>query len=252
MKISVITVTYNNLPGLRRTFPSVVEQDYSDFEYIIIDGASQDGTIAYLKEHQPGITSWVSEPDSGIYEAMNKGVRLSTGDYCIFMNAGDLFVSPYVLSQVEKHLNDADIILGNEIVVNEDDTIKGFTPSHNGFTLKHLLTASTSHQATFIRRNLLLEYPYDESLRLVSDWKFILERFLEGCHTFKEINVDVCFFKTGGATDRYRAIGLQEKKRVLEQYPEYKKIWSKPYSPSLSAKIISKTREILAHIRYDR
>lgn len=252
MKISVITVTYNNLPGLRRTLPSVVGQDYSDFEYIVVDGASQDGTVAYLKEHLSGITTWVSEPDSGIYEAMNKGVRLSTGDYCIFMNAGDLFVSPRVLSQVHKHLNDADIILGNEIVVNENDTIRGFTASRHAYTLKHLLTSSTSHQATFIRRGLLLEYPYDESLRLVSDWKFILERFLEGCHTFKEINVDVCFFRTGGATYRYQTLGLQEKKSVLEQYPEYKEIWSKPYSPHLSAMIISKTREILAHIRYGR
>ena len=252
MKISVITVTFNNLPGLRKTLPSVIGQDYPDFEYIIVDGASQDGTVAYLKEHLAGITAWVSEPDSGIYEAMNKGVRLATGDYCIFMNAGDLFVSPSVLTRVQGHLNDADIILGNEIVVNEDDTIRGFTSSRHAYTLKHLLTSSTSHQATFIRRGLLLEYPYDESFRLVSDWKFILERFLEGCHTFKEINVDVCYFRTGGATDRYRAIGAQEKRSVLERYPEYKEIWSKPYSPSLFAMIISKSREILAHIRYHR
>ena len=168
------------------------------------------------------------------------------------MNAGDLFVSPRVLSRVQKHLDNADIILGNEIVVNEDDTIRGFTASRHAYTLNHLLTSSTSHQATFIRRDLLLEHPYDESLRLVSDWKFILERFLEGCHTFKEINVDVCFFRSGGATDRYRDIGLQEKKSVLERYPEYKEIWSKPYSPCLSAMIISKMREISAHIRYGR
>lgn len=250
MKISVITVTCNSLPALQKTVESVCHQDYPDLEYIIIDGASQDGTAAFLKENGDRVTAWVSEPDNGIYEAMNKGVRLATGDYCIFMNAGDLFVHHRVLSRVSRHLGKADFVLGNEIVLDEWDRIIGYYSSRNGYTLYNLLTSSTCHQASLIRRNVLIEHPYDEHLRLVSDWKFILERYLEGNFIFKEINLDVCFFRTGGATERYLETGTLERSSVLRQYPAYESIWSKPYSPTLATRVVNKVREIGAHLCY--
>lgn len=250
MKISVITVTYNDLPGLRRTLSSVIHQDYADFEYIVVDGASTDGTRAFLEHEASGIDRWVSEPDSGIYEAMNKGVRLATGDYCIFMNAGDSFIHDRVLSRVESQLDGTDIVLGNEILVNEQERMCGFTPAKGSFTLQHLLSASICHQATFIKKDLLLEYPYDESLRLVSDWKFILERFIQGRCSFKTINIDICFFRSGGRTDTLQIIGKSEKESVLLSYSNlFDKIPSKSQR-SIIKRIIDHSRLILRRVIY--
>ena len=215
MRISVITVSFNALPDLQRTLESVTHQAFDDFEYIVVDGASSDGTIDYLRENRDRIHRCLSEPDNGIYEAMNKGVRLAMGEYCLFLNAGDCLIHDRVLSRVASYLDGTDIVLGNEILVNEHDKMCGFTPAKGSFTLQHLLTGSVCHQATFIRRALLLEHPYDESLRLVSDWKFILERFLDPNCTFKTIDEDVCFFRAGGKTDRERVLGRAERTTTI-------------------------------------
>ncbi|MBP5219574.1 MAG: glycosyltransferase, partial [Bacteroidaceae bacterium] len=98
--ISVVTVTFNSLPLLKKTMQSVESQDYENIEYLIIDGASSDGTADYLEKYDWRNIKFVSEPDGGIYDAMNKGIRMASGDYCIFMNAGDCFASPTVVSDV--------------------------------------------------------------------------------------------------------------------------------------------------------
>ena len=250
MKISVITVTLNALPALRKTINSVIRQNYADFEYIVVDGDSMDGTKDFLAQGSRGISLWISEPDKGIYEAMNKGVRLAQGDFCIFMNAGDLFVNDGVLAHVDRFLSGSDIVLGNEIIIDDDDAIIGFTPSRNAYTLKHLLTSSTSHQATFIRRSLLVRHPYDESLRLVSDWKFILERIIKRDAQLKTINVDVCFFRAGGATFKNLQTGTEERRKTLETYPEYYSIWSRPYRPGFFKKSFNYLRMLNARFRY--
>ena len=92
-KVSVITVNYNNLKGLERTISSVLLQSFSDFEYIIVDGGSSDGSKEYIESKQEYINQWVSEKDHGVYNAMNKAIRMAQGEYCIFMNSGDHFFS---------------------------------------------------------------------------------------------------------------------------------------------------------------
>ena len=174
MKISVITVALNVLPALRKTLASVICQSYNNYEYIVVDGASTDGTAEYLKTESTGVDKWISEPDKGIYEAMNKGTRMATGDYCIFMNAGDCFVDDKVLSRIAQFLDGTDFILGNELLVDEGKIV-GYVPSIGAYSLQNLLQSSTRHQSTFIKREVLLDHPYDESLRLVADWKFTLE-----------------------------------------------------------------------------
>ena len=96
-RVSIITVTYNAEPLLERTLQSVLAQRYADKEIVVVDGQSSDGTVAVIKRHAAAIQSWVSEPDRGIYDAMNKGVRMATGDWILFMNAGDTFASDDVL-----------------------------------------------------------------------------------------------------------------------------------------------------------
>lgn len=252
MKVSVITVTFNALPALQRTAMSVTEQDSTDYEYIVVDGASRDGTLDFLEGKDSRLIRWISEPDGGIYEAMNKGVRLAKGDYCIFMNAGDCFINRKVLRRVDKYLDGTDMVLGSQLLVSERGSIVGYYPSFNGFTLNNLLQSSVCHQSCFIRREVLLAHPYDESLRLVSDWKFFLERFMDGQTSFKTIGEDICSFRTGGATDKNVALGADERLRVLAAYPKYREIWESPYNPSFLLKVYRKILEQIKKIQYAR
>ena len=114
MKYSIITVNYNNKDGLKKTIESVIHQSYRDFEYIIIDGGSTDGSAELLKEYSDKITYWVSEPDKGIYNGMNKGIAKATGDYLNFMNSGDCFYADDVLQHVADYNYNADFIVGRD------------------------------------------------------------------------------------------------------------------------------------------
>lgn len=249
-KVSVITVTYNALDGLRRTVKSVIGQQFDNYEFIVVDGAGADGTADYLRAEATGVTRWVSEPDGGIYEAMNKGVRMAQGEYCIFMNAGDCFVDDGVLASVFPFLDGTDLVIGNQIHVNEQGMMDDYTPAKGSFNLTNLLQSAVKHQSTFIRRSVLISHPYDESLRLVSDWKFFLELFLEGAVSYKTVDVNVCFFFGGGATDKNRELGKKERLDVLSAYPEFKSIWESPYRPSFTKKSRNKLLFFLNRIRY--
>lgn len=118
MKLSIITVNRNNTEGLRKTIESVVSQTYTDFEYIIIDGASTDGSVDIIKEYADRITYWVSEPDNGIYNAMNKGILKAKGEYLQFLNSGDWLVDEGVLQTMIKYTDDVDILIGNIYLIN--------------------------------------------------------------------------------------------------------------------------------------
>lgn len=115
-KISIITISYNNLEGLKRTVHSVLSQSYKDYEYIVVDGGSNDGSKEYLEANSAHITRWVSEPDKGIYNAMNKGIAMATGKYCIFMNSGDHFFSATTLEDAAPQLDGTDYCVGRTIV----------------------------------------------------------------------------------------------------------------------------------------
>ena len=106
MKFTVITINYNNADGLRQTILSVVGQTCDDYEYVIIDGGSTDGSVEVIKEREDKISYWVSEKDGGIYNAMNKGVKAARGEYLIFMNSGDIFYDNKVLSDACLHIHD--------------------------------------------------------------------------------------------------------------------------------------------------
>lgn len=250
MKLSVITVTYNALPALKKTMTSVLAQLGTDYEYLVVDGASGDGTPEFLAKNTNGRCRWISEPDGGIYEAMNKGVKMAQGEYCLFMNAGDCFVDAKVLAKMIPFLNGTDLVLGNQIHVDEQGVIDDYSYSRGSFSLDNLFQSTIAHQATFIRREILIIHPYDESLRLVSDWKFFLELFLEGSVSYKTVNVNISFFFGGGVTDKNRELGKQERLGVLSSYPEYQYIWGKPYNPSLMRMVKKKVLYFLNKFLY--
>ena len=218
MKISIITVNYNDETGLERTIRSVVGQSYSDKEFIVVDGFSKDGSVNVIRKYENNITKWISEPDTGIYNAMNKGIKMATGDYCVFMNAGDVFYSSHVLQEVEPHLRSGkDIYNGNAIYVKDGNVIEWYRKCHKDISTLHFYMSSICHQATFIKTSLLRTFTYDESLRMVSDWKFWLESICIHKASYEAINVDICCFDTGGMTTTQSERGLKERKKVLNE-----------------------------------
>lgn len=183
MTLSIITINYNNAAGLEKTIKSVISQTCKRYEFIIIDGGSKDGSKDIIEKYQDQITYWVSEPDNGIYNAMNKGVKVAKGEYCIFMNSGDIFVDNDVIRDVFNIGFIADIITGG-IIINNNVVYYG----PQKVSLAHFFTKSISHQASFIKTELLRKIPYDENLKIVSDWKFFIEAIVINKYSYKPIN----------------------------------------------------------------
>jgi len=216
MRISIITINFNDKQGLERTINSTICQTYENKEYIIIDGASNDGSLEILHEYSNYITKWVSEPDTGVYNAMNKGIRLATGDYCIFMNAGDVFYDPKTLQKAHYYLEThKDIYNGNAIYL-KDGRIMWYRKCHKDTSIRHFFHSSICHQATFIKTSLLKNYMYDETLRMVSDWKFWLQAICIDHATYEAINTDVCCFDMGGLTYKQKDLGERERDVVIK------------------------------------
>jgi glycosyltransferase involved in cell wall biosynthesis len=197
MKLSIITINKNNASGLEKTIQSVVEQTYNDFEYIVIDGASADNSVEVIKKYSSKLNYWVSEPDTGIYNAMNKGIRKAQGDYCLFLNSGDYLVSSTTLLNVFIEINNitqADIYFSNCI---RTDGITNYYPDH--LTLTFLLDNAINHQNTLIKRSLFLEHDfYNENLNIVSDQEFFLYELWKYKSKFIHMKTNISIFDMHG------------------------------------------------------
>ncbi len=179
MKFSIITINYNNKEGLRKTIESVVRQSFKDYEYIVIDGGSTDGSVEVIKENASHIDYWVSEPDKGIYNAMNKGILQAHGEYLNFMNSGDCFHSLMVLSDVWNFQKGEDMLIGGCM---NPDTKKVHIFGEGPISLLYLMKNTINHQATFYRRKLFDKRLYDESYHIQSDCKFnFLSLIFDNC-----------------------------------------------------------------------
>lgn len=216
MRFSVITINYNNLEGLMHTIESVVCQTYDEFEFIIIDGGSSDGSIDIIREYEEHVSYWVSEKDRGIYHAMNKGVAQAHGDYCIFMNSGDCFHSPTVLESIKDYQED---IICGKMIKGNDAAASGLTK--DSISLVDLMRASLPHQAMLIKRELLIKHPYDEHYKILSDWKFSIEAIVFDNCTFRNIDVIVADYDTSGISSNSRGLLPKEREQILkEMFPQ--------------------------------
>jgi len=182
MKLSIITINYNNKEGLQKTIDSVIDQTWRDFEWIIIDGGSKDGSRELIEQYQQHFTYWCSEPDKGVYNAMNKGVSKAKGEYLQFLNSGDVLYDKYVLQNVDDLHSDADIISGQVERMDNHQLLRKYDKS----ILMQLYNDTLNHQGTFIKRTLFDGLKYDENLKIVSDWKFWVDAIIR-----RNANVEV-------------------------------------------------------------
>lgn len=210
-KLSIITINYNNKEGLKKTIQSIVSQENRDFEWIVIDGGSTDGGVEYLKQYSEYFTYWVSEKDRGIYNAMNKGIQHSRGDYLLFLNSGDRFFADSVLSKVFPLLQGDDFYIGD--IMNDKDgkmSLVQFPRCTDVQTLlNQLIFEFIPHQASFIHRRIFESQGlYREDLRIASDWFLFYKSFIFGNPTIKVLEFPIAVFDCTGisSTDVNRCI----------------------------------------------
>ena len=218
VKVSVITINYNDVKGLNKTIDSIISQRFTNYEYIIIDGGSTDGSVELIRQNLDKISYWVSESDRGIYHAMNKGILRASGEYCYFLNSGDSLVNKKVLAKVFETDTDSDIIFGNLIVCdkNGNEIAKRF--GKNKITFLDIYSNNLKHQASFIKRSLFDIYDlYNEDLKIIADWEFFIKSLGLGSATTKYINVDIAYFNNNGISNNAGTIYLNERKKILEE-----------------------------------
>lgn len=196
MKVSIITINRNNLAGLEATYQSIVSQTYKDFEWIVVDGGSTEGDRDFLELHADEIAWWCSEPDSGVYNAQNKGITHASGEWMIFMNSGDTFHDEAVLECVFTHEHSADILYGDWIWVYEDGRTEEKSAPKT-ISLHGIYQDNICHQAMFIRSSVMKSSPYDESYKIYADWAKWIELTLKKCR-FEYLPLYVCNFSLGG------------------------------------------------------
>lgn len=213
LKLSIITINYNNVTGLKKTIDSVITQIFADYEWIVIDGGSSDGSKELIEQYSDYFAYWCSEPDSGIYHAMNKGIDKASGQYLQFLNSGDTLHSDQVLKQVFESENEADLMYG-DFQLQDDTYVRRFPEK---ITLTYILTDCLNHQASFYKRELFEKERYDESFKIVSDWAFNFHLLLQN-KTLKHLPFIVIDFEPNGIGCQLTEDHLQEKTRALQKH----------------------------------
>jgi glycosyltransferase involved in cell wall biosynthesis len=214
-KISVVTINYNMGDELAATIESVLSQDYPKLEYIVIDGGSTDSSVEVIKRY-PAIQYWISEVDRGRYYAMNKGVQAANGDWVIFINSGDRFHDPSVVTDVFQAQDYAgvDLVYGHVLRRYPSQNVERVIPAQDLDTLP--LRMPCSHQSLFARRSLLLKHPLSPDLSIAADHDFMLRVRLAGSQ-FKKVERTISIFSTGGISDRQRLEALRQILHVLRR-----------------------------------
>jgi glycosyltransferase involved in cell wall biosynthesis len=216
--LSVITVVYNNAADIERTLLSVINQTYPNIEYIVIDGASTDGTLQIIEKYTNKIAKLISEPDKGIYDAMNKGLALATGDYVIFMNSADEFYSAETVANVFAAAPDADIYYGETEMIgaNNENLGQRRHKAPENFTWRDFKYGmSISHQAIYIKRSLVKSY--DPKYQLSADIDWILYA-AKKAKTIVNVHQYVAKYKVGGMSKHKHRQSLMERFDIMKRY----------------------------------
>lgn len=218
LKITIITATYNAGKTIEQTISSIVCQDYPNLEYIIIDGGSTDDTVSIIEKYASSYAiKWISEPDQGLYDALNKGVRMSNGDYVEIIGADDALVREDILSCVVREMDsDVDVFAGQVWYV--DESSRRQSPYTNS-SMRNRSTyrgGMSPHAAMFARRELLLRYPFDTSYRISGDYKFFLQCYYDESVRIQYSDIMVAFFATSGLSSNVESVWREEKRLYSE------------------------------------
>ncbi len=222
-KISIITINLNNEVGLKRTIRSVITQDFKNFEFLIIDGGSNDGSKKLIEEYADKINYCVSESDNGIYHAMNNGIKQANGEYLLFLNSGDELLATDSLSSIINFLKNDDLIYTNLVIHDSKSTYIREYPSTLSFN--YFLTDSLPHPATFIKKSLFDKTGlYNEDLKICSDWGFFINAICKYNVSYKHIDTAISKFYFDGisSSPEHAQLIQQERRKVLERdFPLY-------------------------------
>lgn len=229
-KISIITINRNNKDGLRKTMQSVLDQDFDDFEYIVVDGASDDGSVEVVQEYEERFKQqgriafrYESKPDRGIFHAMNKGILKAKGEYLLFLNSGDYLVAPAVLTSFAQIGTEEDFVSGNLVVCVDGREQIRKSPQNVSFLFFH--NNSLPHQATFIKKSVFETYGmYNEENKVKSDWENSLRSLIVGDATYRHVEKTISYYDVSGVSsqDAFLELKKQEQKRVyLSIMPDY-------------------------------
>lgn len=231
MKLSIITINRNNTEGLRQTIESVVCQTYTDVEFIIIDGASTDGSVEVIKQYSDKVTHWVSEPDSGIYNAMNKGITRASGEYCLFLNSGDWLYNAKSLQELFLHDFNQDIVCCDRKSVENLIEI-GETLYPDKITFETFFNGTIGHQSTLIRRSLFETIGfYNEKNRYASDWEFFMVALARFNCSYRHLSLFLCNYDVTGISCQQNNWNemLEERDRIMQSefsmfYDDYQQL----------------------------
>jgi len=246
-KITIITVNYNDVKGLERTILSVLNQSNTNYEFIVIDGNSTDGSKAVIEKYRDKIDYDVSEPDTGIYNAMNKGIKAANGDYLLFMNSGDVLIDDKdILSLCEEKL--IEDIVAFDCFLEEDSKIVGKRTHIEKPTLYYVYKNGFKHQSTFIKKALFsIIGLYNETYKSSSDYEFWIRCFLQPSTTSRSYTIPIAVFQLGGISQHINR-EIQHKK-IEEEWlpnlmPDFKLIEELlPYKNSRVLKLVIKIQK---------
>jgi glycosyltransferase involved in cell wall biosynthesis len=212
--ITVITVNRNNAEALEKTVQSVIAQTYPHVQYIVIDGASTDGSIGVIKKYESNITDWLSEKDTGIYNAMNKGAERADGEWICFLNCGDAFVDNRTVQQIVDNIqpSEMDIIYGNILVEQPDGTLKERVAREPC----NIHRMHFCHQSAFVKTSLFNIFSFDERYKMSADFKFFKECYYDN-RKFVHVNFPVVIYDTSGVSNVQRRKGLLENIAVIKE-----------------------------------
>ena len=225
MTLTIITINRNNAEGLEKTMQSVSSQTCKEFEYIVVDGASTDGSVEHIKnlaENFGERLRWVSEPDKGIYNAMNKGIGMASGEYVQFLNSGDCLASDNVVERMFSVLEQEGkpgILYGNMLKDMPDGRMmRDRCFAGRDITLLGFYFGTLNHSSAYIRRDLFDSYgKYDENYRIVSDWKWYIEAIILGEEKPVYTDIDVTLFDMNGISETNKTLDKKERRQVLEE-----------------------------------
>lgn len=250
MRLSIVTINFNNAEGLRKTLASVASQTYRDIEHIIVDGGSTDDSVDVIKEYENTIkqsvtidkstiqVKWISEPDNGIYNGMNKGIKRATGDYVWILNSGDCAANVDVVERMVdalrlknedlrlKNEGEVSILMGNIVHVYEKGkAMRGkkrtktndLTPRPIEASMLTFYSGTIPHDAAFVRRDLFEQFGYfDETMKICADWKLYLDMIALGGVEPMYVDIDVVLFDMSGVSNTNNERRLAERRAYLE------------------------------------